>query len=194
MEVVEEIQPDQDPAPLVHSPGPGSPWHLPDSPELPPTPDTPSEISFESDTYGEMGLTWEQISALSTRIPLVYNINPCLERIFVWIIFTEELDGYCTSLGKSKGIIRTMPDDLTPAMWATVIGRCRILGKNKLQKFAAEKLLEMRPHSLGYYVLVVNMYADYGCWEKLAKIRVLIKDLGVNEASGCAWLLVRCKA
>ncbi|PWA47167.1 tetratricopeptide repeat (TPR)-like superfamily protein [Artemisia annua] len=64
-----------------------------------------------------------------------------------------------------------MPYDPTPAMWATVIGGCLILGKNKLGKFAAEKLLEMRPCSRGYYVLVANMYADYGCWEKRIKIR-----------------------
>ena len=70
-----------------------------------------------------------------------------------------------------------MPYDLTPVIWATVIGRLC---------FGAEKLLETRPRSSGYYVLVANMYADYGCWEKLAKIRVLMKDLGVNKASGCA--------
>ncbi|GJZ97544.1 pentatricopeptide repeat-containing protein, partial [Tanacetum coccineum] len=74
-------------------------------------------------------------------------------------------------------VIRTMPYDPTPAMWAIVIGGCRILGKNKLRKFAAEKLLEMRPRSSGYYVLVANMYADYnGCWKKLANIRVLRRN------------------
>ncbi|PWA88735.1 hypothetical protein CTI12_AA118250 [Artemisia annua] len=68
IEAIQEVQPDQDPAPLVHSPGIGSPWHMPDSPELPPVPDTPSEISSEPDEYGEMGLIWEQISALSNRV------------------------------------------------------------------------------------------------------------------------------
>lgn len=31
MEATKEAPPDQSLAPLVHSPGPGSPWHLPDS-------------------------------------------------------------------------------------------------------------------------------------------------------------------
>ncbi|GJZ74219.1 hypothetical protein Tco_0638365 [Tanacetum coccineum] len=79
--------------------------------------------------------------------------------------------------GDHVDVIRTTPYDPTPAMRATVIGGCRIIGKNKLPKFAAEKLLEMRPRSLGYYLLVANMYADYnGCWEKVAKIRVSMKE------------------
>ncbi|PWA48640.1 tetratricopeptide repeat (TPR)-like superfamily protein [Artemisia annua] len=71
-----------------------------------------------------------------------------------------------------------MPYDPTPAIWAIVIGRCRILGKNKLQKFVAEKLLEMRPHKLGYYVFVANMYADYGCWEKGFRLCMTIERSG----------------
>ena len=49
MEAEEEAPPDQSPAPLVHSPGPGSPWHLPDSlePEFPPALDSPLEIASE---------------------------------------------------------------------------------------------------------------------------------------------------
>ncbi|XP_071691626.1 pentatricopeptide repeat-containing protein At1g71490-like [Rutidosis leptorrhynchoides] len=99
-----------------------------------------------------------------------------------------DLYGRAGLLDKAEETIRTMPYKPTPAMWATVIGGCRIHGHEELGKFAGEKLLEMRPRSSGYYVLVANMYAEFGWWEKLAEVRVLMRELGVNKVPGCAWL------
>ncbi|MFS7922781.1 putative tetratricopeptide-like helical domain superfamily [Helianthus anomalus] len=114
----------------------------------------------------------------------VYDIKPRLEHFSCMV----DLYGRAGLLRKAEEIISTMPYDPTPAMWATIIGACRIHGNRELGEFAGEKLLEMRPRNSGYYVLMANLYADYGCWEKLAEVRVLMRELGVNKVPGCAWL------
>jgi hypothetical protein len=48
--------------------------------------------------------------------------------------------------------------------------------------------LEIRPENSGYYVLIANMYAAAGCWNKLAEVRTSMRDLGVRKAPGCAWV------
>ncbi|XP_076887513.1 pentatricopeptide repeat-containing protein At1g71490-like [Bidens hawaiensis] len=126
----------------------------------------------------------DQGQTLFKKMYNVYNINPRLEH------YSCMLDLYARAglLSKAEGIISTLPYAPTPAMWATVIGGCRIHGNKELGEYAAEKLLEMRLRNVGYYVLMANLYADYGCWEKLAKVRVLMRELGVNKVPGCAWL------
>ncbi|GFP97824.1 pentatricopeptide repeat-containing protein at1g71490 [Phtheirospermum japonicum] len=74
----------------------------------------------------------------------------------------------------------------TCEMWATLIGACRIHGDMDIGEWAAEKLLEMKPRNSGYYVLIANMYGAAGCWEKLAKVRTFMRDLGVRKNPGCA--------
>lgn len=32
------------------------------------------------------------------------------------------------------------------------------------------------------------MYAAAGCWNKLARVRTFMRDLGVRKAPGCAWV------
>ncbi|KAJ0768974.1 putative tetratricopeptide-like helical domain superfamily [Helianthus annuus] len=125
-----------------------------------------------------------QGQTLFNKMYNVYNIKPRLEHFSCMV----DLYGRAGLLRKAEEIISTMPYDPTPAMWATIIGACRIHGNRELAEFAGEKLLEMRPRNSGYYVLMANLYADYGCWEKLAEVRVLMRELGVNKVPGCAWL------
>ncbi|KAF6161991.1 hypothetical protein GIB67_043107 [Kingdonia uniflora] len=73
-------------------------------------------------------------------------------------------------------------------MWATLIGSCRIHRNTDIRERAAEKLVEMRPENLGYYVLIANMYAAVGRWSKLEYVRTLMRNSGVKKDPGCAWI------
>uniref|UniRef100_A0A2N9J3L5 Pentacotripeptide-repeat region of PRORP domain-containing protein n=1 Tax=Fagus sylvatica TaxID=28930 RepID=A0A2N9J3L5_FAGSY len=114
----------------------------------------------------------------------VYGLSPQLEHYACMV----DLFGRAGLLHKAKEIIKTMPCRPTPAMWATLIGACRIHGNTEIGEWAAEKLLEMRPKNSGYYVLIANMYAAAGHWNMLAKVRTSMRDLGVRKAPGCAWV------
>ncbi|CAL5439008.1 unnamed protein product [Camellia sinensis] len=116
----------------------------------------------------------------------VYGLTPRLEHYACMV----DLFGRAGLLKKAKGIITRMPYQPSAAMWATLIGACCIHGNTEIGEWAAEKLLEMRPENSGYYVLIANMYAAAGCWNKLARVRTFMRDLGVRKAPGCAWVAV----
>lgn len=126
----------------------------------------------------------DQGQTLFEKMSCVYRIVPRLEHFSCMV----DLYGRAGLLGKAEEIMRKMPYEPTAAMWATVIGGCRIHGNKELGELAGEKLLEMRPRNSGYYVLVANMYADSGCWQKLGEVRMLMREMGVNKVPGCAWL------
>lgn len=114
----------------------------------------------------------------------VYGLTPQLEHYACMV----DLFGRAGLQKKAEAILRRMPYKPTPAMWATLIGACRIHGNTDIGEWAAEKLMEMRPQNSGYYVLIANMYAAAGHWNKLAEVRTFMRDLGVRKAPGCAWV------
>ncbi|PSS26679.1 Pentatricopeptide repeat-containing protein [Actinidia chinensis var. chinensis] len=118
------------------------------------------------------------------KMSSVYGITPRLEHYACMV----DLFGRAGLLKKAEEMITKMPYRPSPAMWATLIGACRIYGNTDMGEWAAEKLLKMRPENSGYYVLIANMYAAAGCWNKLARVRTFMRDLGVRKAPGCAWV------
>lgn len=113
-----------------------------------------------------------------------YGLVPRLEHFSCMV----DLYGRAGLLNKAKEIITRMSYNPTAAMWGTLLGACRIHGNTDIGEWAAEKLLELRPDHSGYYVLIANMYAATGCWNKLAKVRTLMRDSGVTKSPGCAWV------
>ncbi|KAF5176670.1 Pentatricopeptide repeat-containing protein [Thalictrum thalictroides] len=114
----------------------------------------------------------------------VYKINHRMEHFACM----ADLFGRAGLLRRAVKLITEMPFSASPAMWATLIGACRIHGNTDIGEWAAEKLLEMKPENSGYYVLIANMYAAAGCWSKLAYVRKLMRDFGVRKAPGCTWI------
>ncbi|CAK7327870.1 unnamed protein product [Dovyalis caffra] len=121
---------------------------------------------------------------LFKKMITVYGIVPGVEHFSCMV----DLFGRAGLLRKAKEVIMSMPCRPTTAMWATLIGACRIHGNTEIGEWAAEKLLEMKPENPGYYVLIANMYAAAGRWSKLAEVRTSMRDLGVKKAPGCAWV------
>ncbi|GLT32953.1 hypothetical protein SLA2020_075800 [Shorea laevis] len=118
------------------------------------------------------------------KMQSVHGIIPKLEHFACMV----DLYGRAGMLNKAMETISRMPYKPSPAMWATLLGACRIHGNIDIGEWAAEKLLETRPVNSGYYVLIANTYAAAGCWDKLAKVRTFMRDLGVKKAPGCAWV------
>ncbi|KAE8706154.1 Pentatricopeptide repeat-containing protein [Hibiscus syriacus] len=118
------------------------------------------------------------------KMQSLYGIVPRLEHFSCMV----DLYGRAGLLNKAKETITRMPYKPTTAMWATLLGACRIHGNTDIGEWAAEKLLELRPENSGYYVLIANMHAAAGCWNELAKVRILMRDSGVTKSSGCTWV------
>ncbi|CAN6475636.1 unnamed protein product [Victoria cruziana] len=126
----------------------------------------------------------EEGRALFDKMIKEYKIKPRMEH-YACIV---DLLGRAGLLQEAEEIITEMPFKPSAAMWATLIGACRIHGNLEIGGWAAENLLDMNPENPGYYVLIANMYAAAGRWDKLAEVRVLMRNRGLRKPPGCTWI------
>jgi pentatricopeptide repeat protein len=112
-----------------------------------------------------------------------YGIKPQMEH------YSCMVDLYARSglIEKAEGMLNDSSFPSTSTMWAALVGACHERGNIKVGERAATRLLEMRTENAGHYVLIANMYAAAGCWDELATVRKLMRDLGVTKAPGLAW-------
>lgn len=72
--------------------------------------------------------------------------------------------------------------------WSSLLGACRVHKNVKLGEIAARNLIEAEPHVDSHYVLLSNIYASVGLWEKAMEVRKNMKQMGVRKEPGCSWI------
>ncbi|XP_062190891.1 pentatricopeptide repeat-containing protein At3g47530 [Phragmites australis] len=78
--------------------------------------------------------------------------------------------------------MRVAPD---ATIWRTLLGACRIHGHVDLGERVISHLIELKAQQAGDYVLLLNTYAAVGDWKKVAEVRKLMKDKGIQTTPGC---------
>ncbi|KAG6651631.1 hypothetical protein I3843_06G121300 [Carya illinoinensis] len=76
------------------------------------------------------------------------------------------------------------------SMWGALLSACQDCGKIELGKLAAQKALELDPQNVGVYVILSNLYAKFGMWNEIEKLRLLMKERGLKKDIGCSWIEV----
>lgn len=61
-------------------------------------------------------------------------------------------------------------------VWGALLGACRIHGNLELAEHVADRLYKLNPRSISSYALMVNIYAEAGRWEDVARMRKLIDE------------------
>lgn len=72
--------------------------------------------------------------------------------------------------------------------WSSLLGACRIHQNMELGEIAANNLLHLEPHVASHYVLLSNIYASAGLWEKAMEVRKNMIKKGVKKEPGCSWI------
>ncbi|KDP27153.1 hypothetical protein JCGZ_19852 [Jatropha curcas] len=112
-----------------------------------------------------------------------YGIKPMMVHYGALV----DILGRAGRLEEAYDFIMRMPFQPDPVIWRTLLSACSIhhvydsdgVG-NKVRK----KLLELEPRRTGNFVIVANMYADAGMWEKAASIRRVMRDGGLKKKGG----------
>ncbi|WOL17895.1 hypothetical protein Cni_G26688 [Canna indica] len=112
-----------------------------------------------------------------------YGIAPQMEHYSCMV----DLLARAGLVSKAEELLKKAPVPPTAAMWAALLGACQVYENKEIGQRAAKKLLEMKTDNAGHYVLIANMYAAAGCWDELAKVRTMMRDLGVRKTPGLAW-------
>ncbi|CAI0413068.1 unnamed protein product [Linum tenue] len=86
----------------------------------------------------------------------------------------------------------SMPCRRDPIVWRTLLGACR--GRNcggsdgELVEEVRRRLLELEPRRSGNLVMVANLYAGAGMWERVEDVRKGMRDGGLKTRGGESWI------
>ncbi|KAG4139113.1 hypothetical protein ERO13_D07G171800v2, partial [Gossypium hirsutum] len=87
---------------------------------------------------------------------------------------------------EAKDIIEEMPMRPNKVIWMTLLSGARNHRNTKIGEYAAQHLIELAPETTGGYVVLSNMYAVAGEWEKVSEVREMMKKRGLRKDSGCS--------
>eukprot|EP01018_Ginkgo_biloba_P036306 Gb_38750 [translate_table: standard] len=104
-----------------------------------------------------------------------------------------DLLGRAGRLDEAEVFINNMPFEPDAVVWGALLSACRIHGNMELGKRAAECLSKLEPLNAASYVLLSNIYSAAGRWDDAAKMRKMMKDMGVKKNPGCSWIKVKNK-
>lgn len=94
--------------------------------------------------------------------------------------------GRAGKLEEAVGVIENMPISPGSSVWGALLGACRLHGNLDIAERACSNLLELEPQNDGAYVLLSNIYAKSGRWDKVSEIRKLMRNSGLKKEPGCS--------
>ncbi|KAK1562845.1 hypothetical protein Q3G72_017896 [Acer saccharum] len=90
-------------------------------------------------------------------------------------------------LKEAYNFITNMPIEPDPIVWRTLLSVCSIHDANdvkEVQDKVRKRLLELEPKRSGNLVIIANMYAEVGMWDKAANVRRVMKDVRLKKICG----------
>jgi pentatricopeptide repeat protein len=118
-----------------------------------------------------------------------YHITPAVEHYCCM----ADLLGRAGQLYEAYDLISKMPIKPTAAVWASLLGACRIHSNLELGERVADCLFHSDSKNAGHFVLLSNIYATAGRWGDVEKVRKMMKERSVIKTPGCSWIEVNNK-
>ncbi|XP_052489045.1 pentatricopeptide repeat-containing protein At5g15300 isoform X1 [Gossypium raimondii] len=109
-----------------------------------------------------------------------YNIEPNIRHYGCMV----DMLGRAGLLDEAFKFIDSMVIEPNAIIWRTLLGACRIHGNVELGSRANARLLKIRRDESGDYVLLSNIYASKGEWDRVEKVRKMMDDTGVRKDPG----------
>lgn len=143
---------------------------------------TPTAVTFLSVLYAcsHAGLV-EEGKRIFDSMTQKHRIKPSAEHYACMV----DLLGRAGKLENALEFINQMPVKPGPAEWGALLGACMIHKNINLARFASDKLFEMDPKSVGYYVLLSNIYSSDRNYPQAASVRQLVKKRNLAKTPGC---------
>ncbi|XP_043688293.1 pentatricopeptide repeat-containing protein At1g04840-like [Telopea speciosissima] len=101
-----------------------------------------------------------------------------------------DLYGRASRLEEALSFIRSMPFEPDFVIWGALFCACRLHKNIKMAELASERLLQMEPKHPGSYVFLSNIYAGVGRWEDVERVRITMKNKGIEKPPGWSYIEV----
>nr|XP_010909249.1 putative pentatricopeptide repeat-containing protein At5g59200, chloroplastic [Elaeis guineensis] len=111
-----------------------------------------------------------------------YGLEPRIEHYGCMV----DLLGRVGRLEEAYEFIERMSIEPDHVIWGALLGACKIHGNLTLGEKVAGILIESEAADSGTYVLLSNVYASFGKWEKAVSARGKMKERGIQKEPGCS--------
>ncbi|KAL2320058.1 hypothetical protein Fmac_029027 [Flemingia macrophylla] len=149
---------------------------------------SPDEVTFVSILYAcsRSGMVAEGMEYFES-MKYKYSITPNLKHYACMV----DLLGRSGKLDEAHEFIEKMPMKPDLAVWGALLNACRIHHDVELGELAAENIFQDDTTSVGYYILLSNLYADNNKWDKVAEVRKMMRQNGLIVDPRCSWVEVK---
>nr|AYM00689.1 pentatricopeptide repeat protein [Salvia miltiorrhiza] len=124
----------------------------------------------------------EEGRELFDQMERVHGVAPGVEHYACMI----DILGRAGLLEEAMALIKTMPVAPGASVWGALLGACRLHKNVELAEEAWARLHEIEPRNHGAHVLLSNIYANSGLWEKVSEVRKRMRDVGLRKEPGCS--------
>ncbi|XP_073002764.1 pentatricopeptide repeat-containing protein At2g13600-like [Typha latifolia] len=94
-------------------------------------------------------------------------------------------------LREAEEFLGVMPIKAEANGWAALLSACSTYQNEEIGERAAKKLHELEKENAAGYVLLSNVYASSGKWKDVARVRTLMRGIGIKKGGGCSWIQTR---
>ncbi|MED6217573.1 hypothetical protein PIB30_018966 [Stylosanthes scabra] len=119
-----------------------------------------------------------------TEMVEIYGYQPSQEHHACMV----DLLGRAGKIDEASEIIEAIPFKPDARVYGPLLSACKLHSETRFAEVAAQKLINIEPKNAGNYVLLSNIYAAAGKWEKVAEMRSFLRDRGLKKTPGCSWL------
>ncbi|KAL6896548.1 hypothetical protein ACP4OV_007120 [Aristida adscensionis] len=114
----------------------------------------------------------------------LYDISPRIEHYGCMV----DLLSRAGLLEEAHQLIKDMPMQANAVVWGSLLGGCKIHRDADLAEHVLKQLIQLEPWNSGNYVMLSNIYSNSGRWEDAAKLRLEMKEKGVEKVRACSWV------
>ncbi|KAF8407956.1 hypothetical protein HHK36_007096 [Tetracentron sinense] len=102
-----------------------------------------------------------------------------------------DLLGRAGQLIRAFEVVKSMPIEPDVVIWRALLSSCRIHCDVGLGERIIDHIAQLDPSNHGGgHVLLSNLYAAIGHWDKVAGARNMMSEIGVELSPGCSWIEV----
>lgn len=149
------------------------------------------------------GVTFISVLSACTHAGLVEEGRRRFQSMINEYFITPEVEHYGCMVGllgkaglleEALELIRSMTFQPNAVIWGALLSGCKLHRNLETAHLAVKELTILEPNNSGYYMLLLNMYAELNRWPEVRKIRLNMKELGVEKrCPGSSWIEIERK-
>ncbi|PRQ56968.1 putative tetratricopeptide-like helical domain-containing protein [Rosa chinensis] len=150
----------------------------------------PDHLAFLAVIYAcsHSGLVEDGL-AYFDRMKKHYKVEPRMEH-YACVVDLLSRSGL---LAQAEDFIHTMPMKADASIWGSLLSACRENGEEKIAAHVSEQIVQLNSYDTGYHILVSNVYAALGKWDKVRMMRKYMKAKGLTKDPEFSWMEIQKK-